>query len=248
MLKRWRNRFEGWSNAGLSFFYPEVCQLCGRGRAGPAAGYVDEECRRQVRFIEPPFCRLCGLPFEGAVTQEFRCGNCRDLDLHFDWARSAVLARGPVLEAIHRYKYGRQLWFEKFLASLLVDAAAPSLSPAQWDCLVPVPLHPLKEREREFNQAERLGRRLSEATGIPLTARLLRRVRPTRTQTLLSRSERAENMRRAFALRREGSLEGRRCLLVDDVLTTGATTSACARVLREAGAPAVAVWTVARGL
>ena len=113
--------------------------------------------------------------------------------------------------------------------------------------IVPVPLHGLKEQEREFNQAERLARRLGAATGIPVNARLLRRVTPTRTQTLLSRSERAANVRHAFAHREGHSARGRSIVLVDDVLTTGATTNACARVLRAAGASQVCVWTVARG-
>jgi competence protein ComFC len=248
MFKRPLQQLESWLGAGLSLVYPEVCQLCGLGRAGPVDGFVCGQCQQDVRWIKPPFCRTCGLPFAGEITGAFRCAHCQDLDLQFDWARSSAVARGPVLEAIHRYKYRRQLWFDKFLAALLLAEALPALEALQWDCIVPVPLHPLKEREREFNQAERLGCQLSAATGIPLEKRLLKRVKPTRTQTLLSRSERVENVRQAFALRKSVSLEGRRCLLVDDVFTTGSTTSACARVLRRAGATAVAVWTVARGI
>jgi ComF family protein len=131
---------------------------------------------------------------------------------------------------------------------LLCERAGPVLRAERWDWIVPVPLHPVREAEREFNQAVRLGQRLSSATGIPLYPNLLRRVAPTDTQTLLSREERAANVQRAFTLADRVLLEGRRLVLVDDVLTTGATTSACARVLREAGAAEVCVWTVARGL
>ena len=153
-----------------------------------------------------------------------------------------------MFQVIHRYKYQRALWFEPFLAELLVRQAAPNLSPKEWDWIVPVPLYPVKEREREFNQAERLAAHLSRATRIPLNARLLRRVEHTRTQTMLTRQERAENVRGAFAMRRDASLRGERIVLIDDVLTTGATTSACARALRAAGARDVCVWTVLRGL
>jgi competence protein ComFC len=236
-----------WVEAGLGLLYPEVCQLCGQGRAGPAAGYVCEACQKRVVFIKPPFCSVCGLPLEGAITHEFQCGNCRELDLQFAWARSSALASGPVLEAIHRYKYNRQMWFEAFLAGLLAHEALPVLQAGRWDLIVPVPLHPVKQREREFNQAERLGRRLGKAAGIPVDARLLRRIKATRTQTRLSRAERVENIRGAFTIRRPAALAGRHCLVVDDVLTTGSTTSECARVLRAAGAELVAVWTVARG-
>ena len=237
-----------WAETALAFFYPETCQICGAERATAAEGFVGPRCRGQVKFIEPPYCSRCGLPFDGALTSSFECSNCREMDLQFRSARSAVAARGPVLEAIHRYKYQHALWFESFLANLLVGRAGPELRRERWDWIVPVPLHAAKQREREFNQAERLAVRLGKALRIPVRRRLLKRIAPTRTQTLLTRAERAANVRNAFALRDVRGLHNKRIVLVDDVFTTGATSSACARVLRNAGADAVCVWTVARGL
>jgi len=238
----------GWLNTGLGFFYPEICQLCGSERAAVPDGFVGAHCRRQVRFIKPPFCERCGLPFEGDITTSFECTNCREMELHFRSARSAAVARGVVLEAIHRFKYQRHLWFEPFLAGLLLREAVPALRGQSRDLIVPVPLHPVKQREREFNQAGRLAAHLSAALQIPLNEKLLRRVIPTATQTLLTRQQRAANMRGAFAVRNGARLNGERVVLVDDVFTTGATTSACARVLLDAGADDVCVWTMARGL
>ncbi len=237
-----------WINTGLGFFYPEVCRLCEAERATAADGFVGPRCWQQARFIKPPFCARCGLPFEGDLTTPFECTNCRELDLPFWSARSAVVARGVVLEAIHRFKYQRQLWFENFLAGLFLREALPALRGEPWDLIVPVPLHPLKLREREFNQASRLAAPLAAALKIPLNTKLLRRVNPTATQTLLTRAERTANMRGAFAVRSCVQLDGERVVLVDDVFTTGATTSACARALLGAGAGEVCVWTVARGL
>ncbi|HLX71837.1 MAG TPA: ComF family protein, partial [Verrucomicrobiae bacterium] len=148
----------------------------------------------------------------------------------------------------HRYKYQRALWFEPFLADLLIREALPVLRQQQWDWIVPVPLHPAKKRQREFNQAERLAVHLSEATKIPINTGLLKRVTATQTQTKLTRDQRAENMRNAFTIDPPQRLSGNRILLFDDVFTTGATTNACAKVLRAAGAREVGVWTVARGL
>src|SRR5262249_551075 len=114
--------------------------------------------------------------------------------------------------------------------------------------IVPVPLHGLKLREREFNQAARLGRQLAKSMGIPMDEKILQRTAATRTQTLLSRKERASNMRGAFAVTAGVKLTRRRIVLIDDVFTTGATTNDCARALKGAGAAEVCVWTVARGL
>jgi ComF family protein len=235
-------------NTALGFFYPEVCALCKEEPATPDDGFVGAQCRRDVRFIRPPFCGRCGLPFQGDLTAPFECTNCRELKLHFSSARSAAVARTVVLEAIHHFKYSRALWFENFLAGLLVAEAAPVLRGQKDSFIVPVPLHPLKQREREFNQAAVLAGRLAGATAIPMNERILLRVKPTETQTHLKREERAANMRGAFAIRGGVKLTGQRVILVDDVFTTGATTNECARALRVAGAGDVCVWTVARGL
>jgi competence protein ComFC len=237
-----------WLNTVLGFFYPEVCQLCENERATAKDGFVGAKCWQQIRFIRPPFCERCGLPFEGNITTKFECTNCREMELHFSSARSSVVAKTAVLEIIHRFKYSRALWFEPFLADLLLREAVPVLRGQKWDFIAPVPLHSVKEREREFNQAELIARYLSAATKIPLNNHLLRRVSPTMTQTRLTKQQRAENMRGAFAVRKGVKLNGKKIIVVDDVFTTGATTSACAKVLRTAGAGEVCVWTVARGL
>jgi ComF family protein len=235
-------------NAALGLLYPEVCQLCSQSRATPAEGFVCSNCRDTVRFVQPPFCDRCGLPFEGHITTTFECSNCRDTELYFKSARSAVIARDGVLEAIHKYKYERALWFEPFLADLLVGQARPDFAASPPDLIVPVPLHAAKLREREFNQAERLGRCMATALDIPIDPGLVRRVVPTQTQTLLSRDERRANIRNAFAMCPDAQLHGQRVVVVDDVFTTGATTSALARVLLKGGAAEVCVWTVARGV
>ena len=242
---------QGAADSVLGFFYPEVCQICEDRRATKAEGYVCADCWARpdgVRFIKPPFCDVCGLPYEGDISGEFECSNCREMDLHFTHARAAVMATGLLLEIIHKYKYNRALWFEPFLADLLIRAAKPELEKNSVDALVPVPLHSMKEKEREFNQADRLSARLSKAVGIQALKKAVKRVRETETQTQLTRNERAKNMRNAFEITGRCAVKGLRLAVVDDVLTTGATTGACAKALKKAGAKDVVVWTVARGV
>jgi ComF family protein len=201
-----------------------------------------------VKPIVAPFCERCGLPYSGAITQRFECFNCKELDLSFKWARASVASEGVAREAIHRFKYNHGLWFESFLVDLWLQGAQDTLANEHFDLLVPVPLHAQKLREREFNQAERLVVALARKTKIPARSDLLERVTATATQTKLDREARAANVKRAFAMRKSQQLNGQRILLVDDVLTTGATTSACAAALLRGGAGEVCVWTVARGL
>jgi ComF family protein len=158
------------------------------------------------------------------------------------------VAKALVLDIIHRYKYQGQLWFEPFLAGLLEHAAGPWLKNESWDLVVPVPLHGAKRRERGFNQAERLAEAFQAFSGLPVNKNALERVKSTQTQTRLSQAERRENVREAFRAAPNCKIKGRKIILIDDVMTTGATTNACARALVRRGAAEVCVWTVARGV
>lgn len=235
-------------DASLAFFYPEVCQVCLAERATPQEGYLCNSCASQARPLRSPRCDVCGRPFAGNISGTFICGDCRETPPKFDYARSVMVFEGPVREAIHQWKYHQAFWLERRLNAWLCEAAAPALRAGDWHAIVPVPLHPVKHRERGFNQAERLARQLSLATGLPLNIRVLKRVKHTLSQTRLTRHERAANLRGAFAVADGERLSGARLVLVDDVMTTGATLDAAATALRRAGAEAVCAWTLARGI
>jgi ComF family protein len=151
-----------------------------------------------------------------------------------------------VRELIQRFKYAHDQSLMRLLGDLMLPALEDSrLKEKMFDALVPVPLHPFREREREFNQAALLAARLAKHLKLPV-AHLLQRTRATVPQARFDRMHRLENLKEAFAIRRE-VLEGASLLLVDDVTTTGATLNACAAVLMKAGAAEVYAVTVARG-
>ena len=153
-------------------------------------------------------------------------------------------ARGLMREVIHRYKYNRHEFFEPLMVQWFFGCG--SLFSEKPQCVIPVPLHPLKERDRGFNQAERLAKGVAEHLDLPMEPGCLRRVKYTETQTNLSRKERMANMRNAFEASERVTFS--RVLLLDDVMTTGATASACAAALRRAGVQTVDVLTLARGM
>lgn len=250
----WWRRY---GSALLDLVYPRRCEICQVPLEAhrPGAGrWLCDACHDALPGVEAPFCSVCGEPGDGAITGEFRCGNCADLDLHFDFAVSGYRAEDAVRLLVHRFKYQKRLDLRGLLACLLAEALDdPRMATLQraGAILVPVPLHHARERERQYNQAWELCRELSRATGIAAN-NAMRRVRPTIAQASLTRHQRIENLRGAFAMKRSvvksGALSGRRVFLVDDVLTTGSTTSECARVLRrDAGVEKVVVITVARG-
>ena len=238
---RSRDFFE--ASAGL--LYPRHCGSCEKPtRPGR---FLCAECRRSLTRLDGPRCAVCCQPFGGALDPGFRCMNCGDRELNFDFATSAYRSRGVVRDLIHNFKYNKRYHLRHALARMLCQGFAdPRVKALGVDGIVPVPLHPAREREREFNQASVLASLASKRLSLPVIDGL-RRVRYTLTQTHFHREERFENLDGAFAMRRGMHVAGKNLALVDDVLTTGSTADACARVLKEEGASAVVVITVARG-
>ncbi len=189
--------------------------------------------------IGDPRCLTCGHPFEGILEGDRACPHCLDLRPAFGRAVCAFRARGPARRIIHRIKYEHC----PFLAD---DLAAVALSDEVFrrhlagSVLVPVPLHPARQRERGYDQADRIARRLASLTPGCRSERLLRKAHETVSQTRLGRQERRRNVAGAFSLAAGRSLDPVvRYVVIDDVLTTGATLHACALALRQAGAGCV---------
>jgi competence protein ComFC len=230
--------------AAASLLYPPVCTNCGgKIRAGE---YLCDQCAAKAVRIVAPFCQKCSEPFEGAITSAFTCANCAHRMIYFDAAVAAYRGRGIVRQIIHDFKYGHQIHLRHLVARWLCAALDDErICGQQFAIIIPVPLHPARQRERGFNQASLLAELLSKQISIPYKP-LLERIRYTTTQTALDRAERMENLHNAFRLRKNRDVRGLRVLLIDDVLTTGSTLSECARILKRAGAISVHAATAAR--
>lgn len=224
-------------------FFPAHCAGCERTLE---QGWFCQACRESLRPIRPPRCEACSQPYSGDM-ETFVCSNCRGRAFHFECAVAVLQSRGVARDLVHRLKYSRELWLVGPLGDFLEAGLDDDrLAGRAFDGVVPVPLHPLRLREREFNQAEMLARELGRRRGLRL-CNALRRTRYTVTQTHFDRRRRMQNLRDAFALRQNAPVQDMDLLLVDDVLTTGSTLDECARVLLEGGAASVRALTVVRG-
>ena len=230
----------------LDLIYPRSCACCGKPM-GTEAMNICWDCRAGFDFIAEPFCKLCGDPVDGMVEHEFLCSSCQDRRPHFVAARSAVRYRGDLRHALWAFKYGGATFLDQDFGVLLAACVRTHYPAVSFDAVVFVPLYPKRERERTYNQSRLLAAGVAGALGSPFLGGSLRRVRATRTQTDLTADQRRANVRGAFRACNEDWLDGRTMLLVDDVMTTGATVNECAGALKKAGAAGVYVVTVARG-
>lgn len=260
-LKRWV------SGVGEVLF-PCRCASCGRlfqrqaahvpphtpiGGAGaplPATwgAHFCGQCRNRWTAVVSPLCSCCGLAFTGRQGPDHLCGRCLERPLGFGRARAVGIYDQTLKAAIVQLKFNGKVTLAQPLGDLLYEAFRRFWPPAGIDLIAPVPLHDRRLRQRGFNQAYLLMRRWRLPAQTELVRDLLVRTRDTAPQSGMSRQQRRRNIHKAFAVNRPGQGRGRKVLLVDDVLTTGATADACARALIRDGAAGVDVLTLARAL
>ena len=226
----------------LDFIYPPFCALCGcRLSAGERS--VCRDCWRSLAVIEAPYCRRCGLPLNSAGSP---CPACRSRRRMFSFARSFGPFDERLQQIVHLLKYRHRKSLAEPLARLLASVIERDRRFDNMEAVVPVPLHSVKARTRGYNQSELIASYLAREVGLRLLKKSLRRTRNTPSQSGLGSAQREINVRGAFAVRNPETISGKRLILVDDVLTTGATVDACVQALLQADANEVCVLTVAR--
>ena len=221
---------------------PHRCAACGEESA--SAGFC-AACFGQLRPVTRPHCDRCATPFETPVAEGSWCGAC-----HADpppWSRARAVwrydaaSRGPILA----FKHADRLDLTGLLAGLLHRAGSALLEGGD-AVIVPVPLHWRRLAWRSYNQASLLADGLAARSALPVDRHVLRRIRATVPQQQLGRDARLTNLTRAFAVTERKRIDAKRIILVDDVLTTGATAAACSKALLKAGAASVDLLVLAR--
>ncbi|MBL8398629.1 MAG: ComF family protein [Candidatus Accumulibacter sp.] len=218
--------------AGL---WAQDCLLCG-GQSSDRP--LCAACEDDLPRLPSSHCPRCALPTPAGEL----CGRCLIKTPYYDATRAVYVYDFPVDRLIQSFKYGHRLILGRYFGQQLAELAAG----LTFDRVIPLPLHPLRLRQRGFNQALELARPISRASGAPLDTRSCRRRRSTAPQAELAWRERARNVRGAFVC--SADLQGQRVLLVDDVMTTGTTVNELARIVKLHGASEVAVLVVARAL
>jgi ComF family protein len=223
---------------------PPRCPLS--GDIVDAQGMMSPEGWKRLSFIADPQCAICGIPFEYGMEEGGQCLTCLEHPPVYGQARAALRYDDGSRDLILGFKHGDKTFAVVSFVPLLKQAGREILEAA--DCLVPVPLHPWRLLRRRYNQAAMIADVLSRDLHIPHLPLALRRVRPTPSQGHLNADERLKNVKKAFAVEKkhESLLKGKHVVLVDDVLTTGATVSECTKVLLKSGVASVNVLTLAR--
>lgn len=224
--------------------YPPKCALC--HIPVDAAHALCPECFARLNFITKPQCTCCGVPFSYAPLGEMRCGDCLANPPPYQLARAALAYDDVSRPLVTRLKYGDRPHLSILLARLMRQAGHEALQGAE--AIVPVPLHWRRQVARRYNQSLVLARQLGQLSDVAVRPDLLQRHKATTPQVGLSRSQRLRNVAAAFSVPESSrpALQGKTLLLVDDVMTSGATLEACSKVLLKGGAAEIRILTLAR--
>ena len=225
----------GLGSALLDFVYPPHCSLC-KAPLQEDERVVCEGCWSKIQVISGPHCATCGCPLDEPAPT---CTNCESETLLFDRARILSPFDETIQSLIHLLKYKGKRSIGHRLGAMLGELIASDGDSDGADVIVPVPLHPSRKKERGYNQSALVASAIGDRLGVGTNTDLLVRTRRTATQTKLNAEERVKNVTGAFEVVHPEPVRGKGVLLVDDVLTTGATVNACAQALLEAGAKRV---------
>ena len=225
--------------AVLDLIIPPACLACHQ-RLSSRQTYLCPDCESKIEVAHQVGCPKCG-----GKTEAGFCTHCRDINYSFEFARSALQYKTPLPDLIHSFKYKEMRSIGNFLADRMAKAAKDYPPFEEYTDVVAIPLHPVRKRERGYNQSEIIARRLARKLGKNYLD-CISRARYTKSQTNLERKDRFKNLSNAFIVKKASQVKGKSLILVDDVFTTGSTMNEASRALYSAGAAKVAGFTATR--
>ncbi|MEA3545544.1 MAG: ComF family protein [Thermodesulfobacteriota bacterium] len=225
----------------FKLFFPPACPLCSRTLPNDSPKIFCADCWSGFRPLSDAHCPLCALPFTGISNSSHLCGRCIKQLPTYEKVYAVGLYETSLRRAIHQFKFNHKVSLDRSLGKLLEQAVDSNL---HIDLVVPVPLHRKRLQQRNYNQALLLAREFARIRKVPVANDLLLKVNETNSQQGLSAKERVKNLQGAFTL--QGAITGKTILLVDDVMTTGATVETCSQVLIAGGAVKIYVAVIGR--
>ncbi|MDR2427150.1 MAG: ComF family protein [Endomicrobium sp.] len=229
----------------LAFFYPVTCSCCGKLMSAVSKERVCDGCRNSLDKIKGFICHKCGLPLEDGGEHCYVCRH-NPKEFHFDKMRAAYLYKNSVRRLILKFKYFDRIFLAADLAQGVIEVLKQNDFFNDTDIVIPVPLNIVRRIKRGYNQAALLALEVGKSISKPVSEKILLRSKITKPQFKLSKKERTENIKNSFVVKNHNLIKKKNVLLVDDIVTTSATASACAKVLKESGASKVYVIALAR--
>ena len=225
------------------FLYPAKCRVCEAFLEVTSIPYICANCWHDIQFLEPPWCDICGTP-----NVDGRCDKCATSPPRYGKLRSIAFYQTTLQQAIHLFKFEKKKVFAQHLIQLVNAYMPADCCIAEYDFILPVPIHKKRLRERGFNQATLLAKGIAQAEGVPILTDTLVRHRHTVAQSNLGMEARQQNIIGAFEIRNSHVIHNKRILIIDDVFTTGATIREAVNELWKADPAEVDVLTLARTL
>ena len=225
----------------IVFLYPAKCRVCDDSLGVASMPYICADCWQDIRFLEPPWCDICGTPGVNGL-----CDACATSPPRYGQLRTVALYQTTLQQAIHLFKFEKKKVFAEHLIRLINAHIPVDCDVATYDFVLPIPIHKKRLRERGFNQATLLADGIAKAAGVPVLTNTLVRKRHTVAQSSLDREARQQNIVGAFDVLDPDIIRGKRLLVIDDVFTTGATIREAVNELWTADPAEIDVLTLAR--
>ena len=232
--------------AFIRFIYPSACVLCS------SALDIDQNqlsfaCLNKLHPLKKPLCEVCSAELPPFKPKPYRCNSCRTRKTYYRRGAALFPYGEDIKTILHQVKFEKKPWRLNILKPYFKNISTP-LPLSQYNLIIPVPMDPHRRREREFNQSHLIAQLLTQGKHAPKVKNLLKKVRPTPPQSLLSRSERLINLADTFRLKRGVNIKDQSILMVDDIVTTGATIDECAKCLIQNGAKRVDFFSLAKAI